>query len=170
MILVNTKNGNFWYWLEVLSFSGVTWSLRVRWSHWRLNYWRQILIFPAASDWQDWELVFHRKWEACMNSVCVCFHPWSGVCVCVLQVPRKSKLTVHRNVRDDEGFIIRHFAGAVCYETVRHQNTLRRLQNESFLFSDHSTAENSTFNMKACLHWDESFKNIPSVAAERFKS
>ncbi|XP_035384800.1 myosin VIa isoform X6 [Electrophorus electricus] len=34
-----------------------------------------------------------------------------------LTVPRKSKLTVHRNVRDDEGFIIRHFAGAVCYET-----------------------------------------------------
>ncbi|KAF3850326.1 hypothetical protein F7725_020045 [Dissostichus mawsoni] len=32
-------------------------------------------------------------------------------------VPRKSKLAVHRNVRDDEGFIIRHFAGAVCYET-----------------------------------------------------
>lgn len=38
-----------------------------------------------------------------------------------LQVPRKSKLTVHRNLRDDEGFIIRHFAGAVCYETVRMQ-------------------------------------------------
>ncbi|XP_036438255.1 myosin VIa isoform X1 [Colossoma macropomum] len=35
-----------------------------------------------------------------------------------LTVPRKSKLTVHRNVRDDEGFIIRHFAGAVCYETI----------------------------------------------------
>ncbi|XP_047015859.2 myosin VIa isoform X6 [Ictalurus punctatus] len=34
-----------------------------------------------------------------------------------LSIPRKSKLTVHRNVRDDEGFIIRHFAGAVCYET-----------------------------------------------------
>ncbi|XP_077409022.1 unconventional myosin-VI-like isoform X3 [Vanacampus margaritifer] len=34
-----------------------------------------------------------------------------------LTIPRKSKLTVHRNVRDDEGFIIRHFAGAVCYET-----------------------------------------------------
>uniref|UniRef100_A0A8C1V8K8 Unconventional myosin-VI n=1 Tax=Cyprinus carpio TaxID=7962 RepID=A0A8C1V8K8_CYPCA len=30
-----------------------------------------------------------------------------------LTVPRKSKLTVHRNVRDDEGFIIRHFAGAL---------------------------------------------------------
>ncbi|TRY59149.1 hypothetical protein DNTS_032400 [Danionella cerebrum] len=36
-----------------------------------------------------------------------------------LTVPRKSKLAVHRNVRDDEGFIIRHFAGAVCYETTQ---------------------------------------------------
>ncbi|KAM4624829.1 myosin VIb isoform 1-T1 [Polymixia lowei] len=36
-----------------------------------------------------------------------------------LTVPRKSKLAIHRNVRDDEGFIIRHFAGAVCYETTR---------------------------------------------------
>nr|XP_056712363.1 unconventional myosin-VI isoform X2 [Euleptes europaea] len=36
-----------------------------------------------------------------------------------LSVPRKSKLAVHRNVRDDEGFIIRHFAGAVCYETTQ---------------------------------------------------
>ncbi|KAG2468788.1 MYO6 protein, partial [Polypterus senegalus] len=34
-----------------------------------------------------------------------------------LTVPRKSKLAIHRNVRDDEGFIVRHFAGAVCYET-----------------------------------------------------
>ncbi|XP_061610261.1 myosin VIa isoform X1 [Phyllopteryx taeniolatus] len=34
-----------------------------------------------------------------------------------LTIPRKSKLAVHRNVRDDEGFIVRHFAGAVCYET-----------------------------------------------------
>ncbi|XP_043932993.1 unconventional myosin-VI [Protopterus annectens] len=36
-----------------------------------------------------------------------------------LTIPRKSKLTVHRNLRDDEGFIIRHFAGAVCYETTK---------------------------------------------------
>uniref|UniRef100_A0A8C8GBE1 Unconventional myosin-VI n=1 Tax=Oncorhynchus tshawytscha TaxID=74940 RepID=A0A8C8GBE1_ONCTS len=36
-----------------------------------------------------------------------------------LTVPRKSKLQVHRNVRDDEGFIVRHFAGAVCYETTK---------------------------------------------------
>ncbi|XP_044532060.1 unconventional myosin-VI isoform X4 [Gracilinanus agilis] len=36
-----------------------------------------------------------------------------------LTIPRKSKLTIHRNIRDDEGFIIRHFAGAVCYETTQ---------------------------------------------------
>ncbi|XP_071489827.1 unconventional myosin-VI-like [Diadema antillarum] len=34
-----------------------------------------------------------------------------------LAIPRKSKLTAHRNLRDDEGFLIRHFAGAVCYQT-----------------------------------------------------
>lgn len=34
-----------------------------------------------------------------------------------LTVPRKSKLRDHREIRDEEGFLIRHFAGAVCYET-----------------------------------------------------
>jgi len=34
-----------------------------------------------------------------------------------MQVPRKSKLKSHREVRDEEGFLIRHFAGAVCYHT-----------------------------------------------------
>ncbi|KAB7501722.1 Unconventional myosin-VI, partial [Armadillidium nasatum] len=34
-----------------------------------------------------------------------------------LALPRKSKLRDHREIRDDEGFLIRHFAGAVCYQT-----------------------------------------------------
>lgn len=34
-----------------------------------------------------------------------------------LDVPRKSKLKIYRELIDDEGFIIRHFAGAVCYQT-----------------------------------------------------
>ncbi|GAB6032668.1 Unconventional myosin-VI [Chamberlinius hualienensis] len=34
-----------------------------------------------------------------------------------LELPRKSKLKDHRGIRDDEGFLIRHFAGAVCYNT-----------------------------------------------------
>ncbi|OWF36327.1 Unconventional myosin-VI [Mizuhopecten yessoensis] len=36
-----------------------------------------------------------------------------------LSLPRKSKLKMHRDVRDEEGFLIRHFAGAVCYHTVQ---------------------------------------------------
>lgn len=35
-----------------------------------------------------------------------------------LDVPRKSKLKEHRELRDDEGFLVRHFAGAVCYQTM----------------------------------------------------
>ena len=34
-----------------------------------------------------------------------------------LDFPRKSKLKTHRHLRDDQGFLVRHFAGAVCYET-----------------------------------------------------
>jgi len=34
-----------------------------------------------------------------------------------LALPRKSPLQAHRNLRDDQGFIVRHFAGAVCYQT-----------------------------------------------------
>lgn len=35
-----------------------------------------------------------------------------------LSIPRKSKLKSHRELRDEEGFLIRHYAGAVCYNTV----------------------------------------------------
>uniref|UniRef100_A0A915AE15 Myosin motor domain-containing protein n=1 Tax=Parascaris univalens TaxID=6257 RepID=A0A915AE15_PARUN len=34
-----------------------------------------------------------------------------------LATPRKSKLREHRDMRDDEGFLIRHYAGSVCYQT-----------------------------------------------------
>ncbi|XP_034934309.1 myosin heavy chain 95F isoform X2 [Chelonus insularis] len=34
-----------------------------------------------------------------------------------LTLPRTSKLKAHRELRDDEGFVIRHFAGGVCYQT-----------------------------------------------------
>lgn len=41
---------------------------------------------------------------------------WSGHFRIML--PRTSKLKAHREIRDDEGFVIRHFAGGVCYQTV----------------------------------------------------
>lgn len=34
-----------------------------------------------------------------------------------ISFPRASRLKIHRGLRDDEGFLIRHFAGAVCYTT-----------------------------------------------------
>lgn len=34
-----------------------------------------------------------------------------------LQLPRKSKMSYYKSLRDNEGFIVRHFAGAVCYQT-----------------------------------------------------
>ncbi|XP_044727037.1 myosin heavy chain 95F isoform X2 [Chrysoperla carnea] len=34
-----------------------------------------------------------------------------------LALPRASRLKLHRTIRDDEGFLIRHFAGGVCYQT-----------------------------------------------------
>ncbi|KAI5646560.1 myosin head (motor domain) domain-containing protein [Phthorimaea operculella] len=34
-----------------------------------------------------------------------------------IQLPRASRLKAHRTLRDDEGFLLRHFAGAVCYNT-----------------------------------------------------
>ncbi|PIC37695.1 hypothetical protein B9Z55_016234 [Caenorhabditis nigoni] len=34
-----------------------------------------------------------------------------------LDTPRKSKVKSHREMRDDEGLLIRHYAGSVCYET-----------------------------------------------------
>ncbi|EDQ91661.1 uncharacterized protein MONBRDRAFT_19467 [Monosiga brevicollis MX1] len=34
-----------------------------------------------------------------------------------LQLPRKSKMAYYKKLRDAEGFIVRHFAGAVCYQT-----------------------------------------------------
>ncbi|KAK0416370.1 hypothetical protein QR680_012444 [Steinernema hermaphroditum] len=34
-----------------------------------------------------------------------------------LTAPRKSKLIENRKLRDDEGFMIRHYAGSVCYQT-----------------------------------------------------
>ncbi|XP_055381599.1 myosin heavy chain 95F isoform X4 [Condylostylus longicornis] len=34
-----------------------------------------------------------------------------------LGFPRSSRLKAHRTLTDDEGFLVRHFAGAVCYKT-----------------------------------------------------
>jgi len=63
-------------------------------------------------------LTFHQCQDPKMKEIITIMLQRWILCGLFFQVPRKSKLTVHRNLRDDEGFIVRHFAGAVCYETV----------------------------------------------------
>eukprot|EP00117_Sycon_ciliatum_P041054 scpid20544/ scgid30089/ Unconventional myosin-VI; Unconventional myosin-6 len=45
-----------------------------------------------------------------------------------LSSPRRSKLAFYKGMRDTEGFVVRHYAGAVCYETghflEKNNNTL----------------------------------------------
>lgn len=36
-----------------------------------------------------------------------------------IDVPRKSKLKSHREIRDDQGFLVKHFAGGVVYTTTQ---------------------------------------------------
>lgn len=90
------------------------------------------------------------------------------------QVPRKSKLTVHRNVRDDEGFIIRHFAGAVCYETVcMHMHTLT-LPHTHVTHTHHDMIlkklrPSEVFLMLSGTHTGNSFhKNIKHTVKKNF--
>ncbi|XP_029316503.1 myosin VIb isoform X3 [Cottoperca gobio] len=72
---------------------------------------------PQASD-QHFALAVHNKHKDHFR----------------LTVPRKSKLTIHRNLRDDEGFIVRHFAGAVCYETTQLNLLLEKLRSTGSSF------------------------------------
>jgi len=55
--------------------------------------------------------------QCCQQFGSFTVHCRRAVIAVLLQVPRKSKLKSHREVRDEEGFLIRHFAGAVCYHT-----------------------------------------------------
>lgn len=43
---------------------------------------------------------------------------FSNLILLFLKFPRKSKLRASREIRDDEGFLIQHFAGSVVYSTV----------------------------------------------------
>lgn len=37
-----------------------------------------------------------------------------------LSLPRASRLKAHRTLRDEEGFLVHHFASSVCYNTVKN--------------------------------------------------
>ncbi|XP_015915641.2 unconventional myosin-VI [Parasteatoda tepidariorum] len=81
-----------------------------------------------------------------------------------LDFPRKSKLKYHREIRDNEGFLIRHFAGAVCYETVsfleKNNDALHAslesviLESENNFIQNLFKSESSSQNTKGKLNFN----------------
>ncbi|KAI0211434.1 Unconventional myosin-VI [Lamellibrachia satsuma] len=68
-----------------------------------------------------------------------------------LCIPRKSKLKSHREVRDDEGLLIRHYAGAVCYHTdqfIEKNNDALHSSLEMILVESSSTIVKMIFSEK----------------------
>jgi len=84
-----------------------------------------------------------------------------------LDIPRKSKLKVHRELRDDEGFLVRHFAGAVCYQTdqflEKNNDTLHT--NLAFLM-----IESTNVLMKALFQSENGNGNTKSNGSANFIS
>ncbi|XP_028414571.1 unconventional myosin-VI-like isoform X2 [Dendronephthya gigantea] len=104
-----------------------------------------------------------------------------------LALPRKSHLVMHRNVKDDEGFLIRHFAGAVCYNTAEfiaknndalHSDLEAILHNskDSFLkslFPNKQEADNFLAPTKKKLAFDSigsKFKNQLNKLMEKLRN
>lgn len=67
-----------------------------------------------------------------------------------LAYPRKSKLKSHRELRDDEGFLIRHFAGAVCY----HTDQFIEKNNDAMHASLEAIVKQSSFGLVRALFDD----------------
>ena len=70
-----------------------------------------------------------------------------------LALPRSSRLKAHRSLRDDEGFLIRHFAGAVCYNThqfIEKNNDALHASLEFLVQESNNTLLNNLFSGNNC--------------------
>ncbi|XP_054709607.1 unconventional myosin-VI-like [Uloborus diversus] len=89
-----------------------------------------------------------------------------------LDVPRKSKLKYHREIRDNEGFLIRHFAGAVCYETVsfiEKNNDALHASLESVMLEAENVFVQNLFKNESTARQTRGKLNINSVGS-KFRS
>ncbi|EGT40017.1 hypothetical protein CAEBREN_32557 [Caenorhabditis brenneri] len=101
-----------------------------------------------------------------------------------LDTPRKSKVKIHREMRDDEGLLIRHYAGSVCYETRNFveknndqlYNSLEILIEQSTfpllvsLFTSSSSGANRTNNKLKTQSVGSKFKLQLSALIEKLQS
>lgn len=81
-----------------------------------------------------------------------------------LDTPRKSKVKIHREMRDDEGLLIRHYAGSVCYET---KNFIEK-NNDQLYNSLEILIEQSTFPLLVSLFTSSS--SGPSKTNNKLKT
>uniref|UniRef100_A0A0K0FZJ0 Myosin heavy chain 95F (inferred by orthology to a D. melanogaster protein) n=1 Tax=Strongyloides venezuelensis TaxID=75913 RepID=A0A0K0FZJ0_STRVS len=90
-----------------------------------------------------------------------------------IEIPRKSTVKEHRNIKDDEGFIMRHFAGSVCYETknfLEKNNDSLHMSLEILLETSSNPILKLLFKSKENQNSTKSTKlNSPSVSS-KFKS
>ncbi|ESO04701.1 hypothetical protein HELRODRAFT_99594, partial [Helobdella robusta] len=85
-----------------------------------------------------------------------------------LNIPRKSKLKAHREILDNEGFLIRHFAGAVCYETAQFidkNNDALHYSLESLILNSKSVFLKSLYELKPDLSSSSSSSSLSSSSS-----
>ncbi|VDM56347.1 unnamed protein product [Angiostrongylus costaricensis] len=61
-----------------------------------------------------------------------------------LETPRRSRLRQHRDLREDEAFLVRHYAGTVCYQTAQFLDK----NNDTLQNSLEFLVEQSRFDMR----------------------
>jgi myosin-6 len=74
-----------------------------------------------------------------------------------LQIPRKSKMSYYKKLRDNEGFIVRHFAGAVCYESKDFMDK----NNDALTFDMHQMVQTSKDPFTAALFTPKEGEQVP---------
>ncbi|KAE9547021.1 hypothetical protein FO519_009767 [Halicephalobus sp. NKZ332] len=92
--------------------------------------------------------------------------------------PRRSRLRGYRNMRDNEGFLIRHYAGAVCYRTFhfleKNNDTLHVNLEMIITTSDNPYLKNlffpTTVNMSSKIPRSNIRTKVHNSIASKFRS
>ncbi|XP_046613209.1 myosin heavy chain 95F isoform X2 [Neodiprion virginianus] len=88
---------------------------------------------------------------------------WSGHFRITL--PRTSRLKAHRELRDDEGFVIRHYAGGVCYQTnqfIEKNNDALHASLEGLIQESSNTFLRTNFANNTCPKGKLTFISVGS--------
>ncbi|XP_015589785.1 myosin heavy chain 95F isoform X2 [Cephus cinctus] len=82
-----------------------------------------------------------------------------------ITLPRTSRLKAHRELRDDEGFVIRHYAGGVCYQTnqfIEKNNDALHASLEALIQESSTTFLRTQFANQSCQKGKLTFISVGS--------